>query len=141
MIYTFDQITALVVVCESNKSPRTSSKVPSPPDKAKVTVNWTVDNSLKNTKQNKTIPLEKKSAETLKSVFYCAKNSVSMSNERKIYANVAIAGTKERPVKHDIVISIEGGGLDNASFCKTLTEQITINGNMYEDDVTVNRKP
>jgi len=77
----------------------------------------------------------------LKSVFYCAKNSVSMSNERKIYTNVAIAGTKERPVKHDIVISIEGGGLGNASFCKTLTEQITINGNMYEDDVTVNRKP
>ena len=127
-------------ICGTSKT-RTSTKIPKPPDSAKLSVSWTVDNATKKTTQGKTIALEKKSEEALKTVFYCAKNSVSMSNERKIYTNVAIAGTNKAPVKHDVVISISGGGIDSASFCKTLTSQITINGNMYEDDVTTNRKP
>lgn len=53
---------------------------------------------------------------------------------RKIYTDVALAGTKEEPASHSFDIYISGGGVGNIEFCKKLSKTITINGDMYEDD-------
>jgi hypothetical protein len=53
-----------------------------------------------------------------------------------IFTDVALAGTAQRPQEHRFIISIAGGGVNGIPFCKEITERITINGVMYEDDAT-----
>jgi len=51
--------------------------------------------------------------------------------------DVALAGTKTSPKTHPVTININGGGVAGVTtFCKKITESITINGSMYEDDHT-----
>jgi hypothetical protein len=121
-----------------------------PPDKAEVWTNWTVTNTDKrpNVTQRRNTLLQESVAATTSNVnlktstFICAPNPVSNYNNRQIYTDVAIAGTKERPANHTIDLVLTGGGVaGEAEWCKTIPITFTINGNMYEDFTTVDRLP
>ena len=55
---------------------------------------------------------------------------------KKIYTPVELAGTKTAPKVHYFDIYISGGGVNGVEFCKTIRVSITINGDMYQDDIT-----
>lgn len=114
------------------------ANVPKPPEAAEVWTNWTVRNQLGT--QFRTIQLEKSSSTNNTSKFQCKKNRISEKKERKIYTDVALKGTAKKPVSHSVSIVISGGGVKGIPFCTQLDKSITINGDMYEDDFTVDRK-
>ncbi|WP_324823112.1 hypothetical protein [Sinanaerobacter sp. ZZT-01] len=125
-------------VCGKSRT-KVNEKKPIPPAAAEVKTGWFVKNRLGT--QFKTIQLKKSSSTATTSKFTCAKNRISEIKERKIYTNVDLKGTVKKPVAHPISIVISGGGVNGIPFCKTIPKTITINGNMYEDDFTVDRRP
>lgn len=120
-------------VCGQDKK-KSNSKRPAPPTRAEVRVPWTSKNRLGT--QPKVIQLQKSG-----NTFICAPNPISETKMRKIYTDVALSGTGKKPVKHDVTIVISGGGVNGVEFCQTLKVPITINGDMYEDDFTVDTMP
>ncbi|WP_324825146.1 hypothetical protein [Sinanaerobacter sp. ZZT-01] len=125
-------------VCGKSKT-KVNEKKPVPPAAAEVKTGWSVKNRLGT--QFKIIQLEKSSSTAASSKFICRKNRISEIKECKIYTDVALKGTGKKPVTHPISIVISGGGVNEVPFCKTIPKTITINGNMYEDDFTVDRRP
>jgi len=103
------------------------------PTKATVYLPWTVTNRLG--VQGESISMEKK--EALK--FTLPESPISEIGARKIYTPVELPGTKESPEEHLFEIYIGGGGVGDVEFCQKLTGRITINGDMYEDDVRPDR--
>ncbi len=114
---------------------KASVKTPVPPVAGEVQVGWVYKNETGS--QKKTLPMQKISATSTTSTFQMPMNSLSPKKERKVYTAVELAGTTKKPVKHNVSIVLHGGGVPGvAEFCTTLVKQITINGNMYEDDHT-----
>jgi len=124
-------------VCGKNLK-KVNSKVPIPPAATEVRTGWLVKNRLGT--QFKTIQLDKSSSTATTSKFTCAKNRISEIKERKIYTPVDLKGTAKKSITHPISIVISGGGVNGIPFCYTLSKSILINGDMYEDDFTVDRK-
>lgn len=113
--------------CSSWGSSRSATSKVKDPTKATVYIPWNVINRLGT--QSKSIAMEKSGKG-----FQLPKSPVSEAGARKIYTDVALAGTKEEPANHSFEIYISGGGVGNIEFCKKLSKTITINGDMYEDD-------
>lgn len=113
--------------CSSWGNSRSADKTVKDPTKATVYIPWNMTNRLGT--QSKSISMEKSGKS-----FQLPKSPVSETGARKIYTDVALAGTKESPANHSFEIYISGGGVGNIEFCKKLSKTITINGDMYEDD-------
>ena len=113
--------------CSSWGRSRSAESKVKDPTKATVYIPWSMTNRLGT--QSKSIAMEKSGKS-----FQLPKSPVSETGARKIYTDVALAGTKEEPVNHSFEIYISGGGVGNIEFCKKLSKIITINGDMYEDD-------
>ncbi len=113
---------------------RENTLVPRPPDKAQVKMGWTVTNRLGT--QPSTVDLNLLNRTSTQSRFECRPNPISEIRAKQIYTDVALAGTKERPKTHQLILSITGGGVNGIPFCTEIRDRITINGNMYEDDTT-----
>ena len=120
--------------CGSWGNSRANTKIPSPPGKAQVKLGWTVTNRLGT--QSSTVDLNLLSRTATQSKFEPRPNPISEINSKLIFTDVALAGTKQNPKEHQFIISIVGGGVNGVPFCKEITDKITINGNMYEDDAT-----
>lgn len=120
--------------CGSWGNSRSNSNTPSPPDKAQVKLGWTVKNKLGT--QQSVVDLKLLSRTASVSKFEPNQNPISELKSKLIYTDVALAGTKTSPKMHKIIISIAGGGVNGIPFCKEITDNITINGVMYEDDAT-----
>ncbi|QIB69754.1 hypothetical protein Ami103574_10665 [Aminipila butyrica] len=116
-------------------------KKPVPPSAAEVRTNWTV--KLKDSKytQPKNVALFKGAVTGTTSKFVTAANQLSNYKNAQIYTDVALKGTKQKPIKHTISVYSYGGGVNGVQFCKSLPLTFTINGNMYEDDWTVDGLP
>ena len=119
---------------------KANSNIPVPPQRAEVRTGWIVKNPELKTTQTNITSLSKIAQTATTSKFECAPSKVSHYKEKKIYTDVALAGTAKKPAKHNVSIVIGGGGVNGVEFCNTLTKQITINGNMYEDDFTVDTR-
>lgn len=113
--------------CSNWNNNRSASKKVKEPTKTAVYIPWSMTNRLGT--QSKSISMDKSGK-----VFQLPKSPVSESGERKIYTDVSLAGTQEKPVNHSFEIYISGGGVGNVEFCKKITKTITINGDMFEDD-------
>lgn len=113
--------------CSSWGSKRSPDSTVKEPTKATVYIPWSMTNRLGT--QSKSISMEKSGKS-----FQLPKSPVSETGARKIYTDVALAGTKEEPVSHSFDIYISGGGVNGIEFCKKLSKTITINGDMYSDD-------
>lgn len=113
--------------CSSWGNSRSAKSTVSDPTKATVYVPWTMTNRLGT--QPQAISMEK-SGKT----FVLPVSPVSEAGARKIYTDVALAGTEEEPVQHSVDIYISGGGVGDIEFCKKLTPAFVINGDMYSDD-------
>jgi hypothetical protein len=120
--------------CHSWGRNRVNEKKPAPPSQAEVRVPWTVTNKLGT--QGMIVALGKVSSNSTRSVFAPMPNSISEISAKKIYTPVQLAGTGASPKKHDFTMYVSGGGVNGVEFCKSITESITINGDMYEDDFT-----
>lgn len=114
---------------------------PKPPETAKITVGWTVTQTMKD-KTVKTQPnvinLGLLSSTATVNTFQAPQNPISETLERKIYTNVSLAGTAAAPRSHNVKVQFTDGGISSKSltFNKSLTQQIIINGSMYDDDYT-----
>lgn len=117
---------------------KVSDKKVVPPTLAEVRTNWTVKNKEKKSIQGTTITMAKGSASATTSQFVTTANPVSNYNKPLIYTDVALKGTRKNPVNHTITVYTYGGGVNGVQFCKSIPLTFTINGNMYEDDWTVN---
>jgi hypothetical protein len=119
---------------------RSPDKTPQPPTKTNVKNPWKVVMKMENRStqtQPYTVPLEKVSSNVTESVFQPAPNNVSELKNKKIYTPVEFESSYSAPKSHAFDIEISGGGVSEvAEFCKTIHERITINGSMYEDDIT-----
>ena len=113
--------------CSNWNNNRSASKKVKEPTKTAVYIPWSMTNRLGT--QSKSISMDKSGK-----VFQLPKSPVSESGERKIYTDVSLAGTQEKPVNHSFEIYISGGGVGNVEYCKKITKTITINGDMFEDD-------
>jgi hypothetical protein len=113
--------------CSSWGNSRSADSTVKAPTKVTVYIPWSMTNRLGT--QSREIVMEKSG-----NTFQLPSSPVSETGARKIYTDVALAGTKEEPVSHSFDIYISGGGVGGIEFCKKLTENITINGDMYEDD-------
>ena len=71
--------------------------------------------------------------------FILPESPVSEIGAKKIYTPVELAGTMENPESHSFEIYIGGGGVGEIEFCQKIDGTITINGDMYEDDVRPDR--
>lgn len=109
---------------------RTATSKVKNPTKATVYIPWVMKNRLGT--QSQSITMDNYS--DLK--FKLPVSNVSESGARNIYTPVELAGTEDAPESHSFEIYINGGGVGNTEFCKKLSETITINGNMYDDDVS-----
>lgn len=120
---------------------KANSKKPTPPLSSEVKTDWTV--KLKDSKatQPKTVLLAKAASTATTSKFVTAANPISHYKNAQIYTDVALKGTKKKPVKHTVTVYTYGGGVNGVQFCKSIPLSFTINGNMYEDDWTVDRLP
>lgn len=98
---------------------------------------WDVSNPQKGTRQARVIPLVRNGT-----TFTTPANPVSHYNNRLIYTGVALPGTRQSPVTHQIPVWFSGSWLRgsnvNVELCGYINPalRITINGNMYEDDST-----
>jgi hypothetical protein len=122
--------------CGDHKT-KAYSKTVTPPTAAEVRTDWTVKNPEKKVTQGTTIPLVKGSGSGLTVNFVTKPNPVSNYNKPQIYTDVTMKGTKQKPVKHTITVYASGGGVNGVPFCKSISLSFTINGDMYEDDFTV----
>lgn len=98
------------------------------PTKTTVYIPWTAANRLGT--QSRAIAMNPSGSTR----FILPVSNISESGARKIYTPVELAGTAEAPVTHTFEIYLNGGGVGDVEFCKKLTETITVNGNMYDDD-------
>ena len=113
---------------------RANTLIPTLPDKAQVKLGWGTSNRLGT--QPSTVDLNLVYRTATQSRFECGPNLISEIKAKLIYTDVALAGTRQSPKQHQILINITGGGVNGIPFCKEITDRITINGNMYEDDAT-----
>lgn len=113
--------------CSSWGKSRSATKKVKEPTRATVYIPWSMTNRLGT--QSKSISMEKSG-----NGFKLPKSPVSETGARKIYTDVALAGTEEEPANHSFEIYISGGGVGSIEFCKKLSKTITINGDMYSDD-------
>lgn len=125
--------------CKQDLS-KANEKKPVPPTGAEVRTSWNVVNKQKKYTQPKTVALAKTGGTATTSTFGCAANPVSNYNYKQIYTDVALKGTKQKPVKHTVNMYTLGGGVNGVKFCKNIPLSFTINGDMYEDDFTVDGK-
>ena len=116
--------------CSTWGNNRAAESSISNPTRAVVYIPWTCTNSFG--AQPQTISMD--NHQTLK--FQLPENPISSISARKIYTPVALPGTAEAPVSHSFDIYISGGGVGTTEFCKKLTKTITVNGDMYTDDVS-----
>lgn len=114
----------------NNRRPTATVKKPT---KATIFVPWDMSNRLG--MQGRSISMVANG--NLK--FTLPESPVSETGARKIYTPVELAGTKEEPQLHEFEIYISGGGIGSVEFCKGIYGTITINGDMYEDDVRPDR--
>jgi hypothetical protein len=126
--------------CDSWGDSRDPDNTPAPPTKTEVRNPYKVVMKMENRStqtQPYTVALEKVSSSATESAFRPAKNPVSELLNRKIYTPVELEGSSSSPRSHAFDIVVSGGGVYGvAEFCKTIPESITINGSMYEDDIT-----
>jgi hypothetical protein len=127
--------------CDNWRPNRSNSIIASTPDQAQIRVGWTVTMRMKNNTiktQARNINLDRVSRTAALVTYQAPQSPVSETGERRIYTDVALAGTKTSPRNHNVTLWLGGGGIPsrNLWFDMTLTRQITINGVMYEDDAT-----
>ena len=113
--------------CSNWGNSRSAKSTVSDPTKATVYVPWTMTNRLGT--QPQSVSMEKSGK-----AFVLPVSPVSEAGARRIYTDVALAGTEEEPVEHSVDIYISGGGVGDIEFCKKLTSSFVINGDMYSDD-------
>lgn len=114
--------------CSSWGNSRKPTSTVKNPTRAIVYIPWDMTNRLGT--QSKAVSMD--NYRTLK--FRLPISNVSEAGARKIYTPVELAGSAENPESHSFEIYINGGGVGDIEFCKKLTENITINGDMYSDD-------
>jgi hypothetical protein len=120
--------------CSSWGRNRANTLIPAPPDRAQVSLGWTVTN--RRGTQPATVDLNRISNTATTSRFEPRPNAISEIGSRLIFTDAALAGTRQNPRQHQFIFRVVGGGVNGIPFCKEITERITINGNMYEDDAT-----
>ena len=120
--------------CGSWGSGRANTQIPAPPDKAQVRLGWTVTN--RRGTQPVTVDLHMLSRTAVQSRFEPQQNPISEIGSKLIFTDVALAGTGQSPRNHQVIINVTGGGVNGIPFCLDIRDNITINGNMYEDDAT-----
>lgn len=128
------QLASNIGGCDDWGAGREPEKTPQAPTKAEVRLNYTVSNILGT--QNSTVALEQTSSNKTSTAFITAPNPISVTGARTIYTDVALPGTAEQPAVHQFEIYLHGGGVNGVEFCKSISESITINGSMYDDDGT-----
>ena len=119
--------------CKSWGNNRTPSATVKNPTVATIFVPWDMTNRLGS--QGRSISMVQKG--TLK--FTLPASPVSETGAKKIYTPVELPGTQESPVSHSFEIYIGGGGVGETEFCQKVAATITINGDMYQDDVRPDR--
>ncbi|QIB68574.1 hypothetical protein Ami103574_04210 [Aminipila butyrica] len=120
---------------------KANNKKPVPPSAAEVRTSGTVKVKGAKATQPKNVALAKGATTGTTSKFITAANPLSQYKKAQIYTDVALKGTKQKPVKHSVTAYTYGGGVNGVQFCKSIPLTFTINGNMYEDDWTVDRVP
>lgn len=125
--------------CGDHKNKK-HEKTVTAPTSAEVRTNWKVQNSLNKKTQPQVVALQRSSGSSLVSSFVTAPNPVSNYNKALIYTDVKLAGTKQNPIKHTITVYTQGGGVNGVAFCESVPLSFSINGNMFEDDSTADRK-
>ncbi len=125
--------------CGDHKNKPYTKTITAPTD-AEVRTNWKVPNTLNNKTQPSTVALRRSSGSSLASSFVTAPNPVSNYNKALIYTDVKLAGTKQKPVIHTVTAYTYGGGVNGVQFCNSIPLQFSINGDMFEDDSTADRK-
>jgi hypothetical protein len=120
--------------CKDWGNNRVPSKIPKPPTKAEVRLNYSVSNSLGT--QPYVVTLECSAQTSTTSSFITTENPISVKNSRSIFTAVSLKGTTDNPVTHYFDIYISGGGVNGVEFCKKITESFIISGSMYDDDGT-----
>ena len=55
------------------------------------------------------------------------------SEEMRRMLGIYLSGTGSEPRRHVIAFDIYGGGVDGTQWCTTVTKELVINGDMYED--------
>jgi hypothetical protein len=136
--------TKILTEMESNSgcgwgSGRAPTLTPTPPTKAEVRNPWKVVMKMENRStqtQPYTVPLQKVSSTATEATFHPAPAAVSEIRAKKIYTPVELEGSADWPKTHTFEIYVSGGGIPGVEFCKTIREQLTINGVMYDDDIT-----
>lgn len=124
-------VTATSGKCSWNKS-RKPAKQLLPPSVARVDLPFTVTNRRGTQPSTIYLDISAKGQNSVK--FQAPANPISEISARKIYTDVALAGTKEQPVTHNIDIYITGGGIGNVEWCLHIPKSFVINGDLYEDD-------
>lgn len=124
-------VTATSGKCSWNQS-RKPAKHLLPPSAARADLPFTVTNRRGTQPSTIYLDVSAKGQNSVK--FQAPANPVSEISARKIYTDVALAGTKEHPVTHNIDIYITGGGIGNVEWCLHIPKSFVINGDLYEDD-------
>ena len=119
--------------CSRALNKRAEAKI-LPPMNADVYLGYTVNNAL-GTQDNR-VPLLQSNYNSSMSEFITPVNPISVIGSNEIFTDVWLAGTKERPVTHYLVIKLYGGGVNGKQWCTTVKKPFVINGDMYEDDGT-----
>lgn len=115
-------------------SNRTPTNKPAPPTKVTARLGWTTHTFEGIFIQGSSVPLEKVSSSSTKAAFSAPYNDVV--GEKGIYTDIYLSGTGDAPRRHKIAFDIYGGGVNGTEWCTTAEKLFTINGDMYEDDIT-----
>lgn len=119
---------------------RKPTSLPPMPDNATVWLDYTVYSRLYNQTQGSGVQLEKvsetKNGDVVTVTWRTAVNPISVTGDRVILTDIALAGTKENPVTHNFTVWIKSGNGGAGEFCVSADGAFTINGNMFEDDKT-----
>jgi hypothetical protein len=123
--------------CSEWGNGRSATTQPTPPTSAQVIVPWTMTNRLGTQHSIITLGQDPDMSNTTRISYFAVRpNPASEIRAPKIYTPVELEGIKTRPDIHHFNIKVAGGGVGGSTFCETITKSITINGSMYEDDIT-----
>ena len=110
---------------------RTPTSKPKPPTTVAVRMGWTTHTFDGDFIQDSTVLLDKVSGNSTTAKFSAPTNSAV--GQKMIYTDIYLSGTGSEPRRHVIAFDIYGGGVDGTQWCTTVTKELVINGDMYED--------
>lgn len=108
---------------------RTPKQKPSAPSTAEVTTSWKVSHIIK---QPKTIKLQQYTSDSSATTFITPINPSSKTKAKVIYTDIDLEGTADRTKKHSFTVVVYANS-PGGVLCKSITGNIEIFGDMYED--------